>query len=92
MRWVAWVPRLAVAAASARVLLHQSSFLADLNGPDIYPQGFDCSHPETWGSGLSLQIDHAEQNTRFDAPLTPELVPEFQGGSFDPWGGARGCA
>jgi beta-galactosidase len=61
--------------------------IVNLDGPDPYPQGFDCRHPQTWSSGLSLQIDHLEQNTRFDGPQTPEFVPEFQGGSFDPWAG-----
>ena len=61
--------------------------IVDLDGPDIYPNGFDCGNPQTWSSGLSLQIDHMEQNARLDAPSTPEFLPEFQGGSFDPWGG-----
>jgi beta-galactosidase len=61
--------------------------IVDLAGPDIYPQGFSCGTPQTWGSQLSLRIDHIEQNTRADAPNTPEFIPELQGGSFDPWGG-----
>jgi beta-galactosidase len=61
--------------------------VVDLDGPDIYPQGFNCGTPNAWSSGLALQIDHMEQNARADAPNTPEFLPEFQGGSFDPWGG-----
>ena len=61
--------------------------IVNLDGPDIYPQGFNCGTPSTWSSGLSLQIDHIEQNARADAPNTPEFLPEFQGGSFDPWNG-----
>ncbi|HEV3229596.1 MAG TPA: beta-galactosidase [Solirubrobacteraceae bacterium] len=59
----------------------------DLAGPDIYPNGFACGSPQSWSSGLSLQIDHMEMNTRADGPATPGFIPEFQGGSFDPWGG-----
>ncbi|MFL5823554.1 MAG: beta-galactosidase [Solirubrobacteraceae bacterium] len=67
--------------------------IVDVDGPDIYPNGFDCTHPRAWSGGLSLQIDHIEQNARLDAPQTPEFLPEFQGGSFDPWGGKgyRSC-
>jgi hypothetical protein len=32
-RWLAWLPRLAVAAAAAPVLLHNTTYLADLDGP-----------------------------------------------------------
>src|SRR5207302_1905009 len=32
-RWLAWVPRVAVAALAARVLLEKSSYLTDLSGP-----------------------------------------------------------
>lgn len=62
--------------------------IVDLAGPDIYPQGFSCNAPNAWGGGLSVQTDHIEDNTRADGPATPEFLPEFQGGSFDPWGGA----
>jgi beta-galactosidase GanA len=61
--------------------------IVNVDGPDIYPQGFNCGTPNTWSSGLSLQIDHIQQNARADAPNTPEFLPEFQAGSFDPWGG-----
>jgi beta-galactosidase GanA len=62
--------------------------IVDLNGLDIYPQGFNCSTPQTWSSGLAPQIDHVEQEARLEGPQTPEFVPEYQGGSFDPWAGA----
>ena len=62
--------------------------IVDLDGPDDYPQGFDCSKPAAWSGEIALELDHFEQNARFDAPNTPEFLPEFQGGSFDPWGGS----
>ncbi|KAI1333569.1 glycoside hydrolase family 35 protein [Xylariaceae sp. FL0016] len=57
----------------------------DIYGHDGYPLGFDCAHPTTWPDG-NLPTDwialHEEQS-----PTTPYSIVEFQGGSFDPWGG-----
>jgi len=50
----------------------------DLPGQDSYPQGFNCSSPTQWAGVGSLP------RFRDDAPI---FTPEFQGGSFDPWGG-----
>ena len=58
----------------------------DIYGHDAYPLGFDCANPTTWPDYsfptyfLSL---HLKQS-----PSTPYTVSEFQGGSFDPWGGS----
>ncbi|THH16529.1 hypothetical protein EW146_g4124 [Bondarzewia mesenterica] len=54
----------------------------DLYGQDSYPQGFDCSHPDTWTPVPSNYHDYHE-NTN---PSEPWYFPEFQGGSFDAWG------
>ncbi|TCO48787.1 beta-galactosidase [Actinocrispum wychmicini] len=51
----------------------------DVDGPDSYPQGFNCSNPTAW-HGLS-DITYARVEGK------PLYSPEFQGGSFDPWGG-----
>ncbi|MEV4313654.1 beta-galactosidase [Actinocrispum sp. NPDC049592] len=51
----------------------------DVDGPDAYPQGFNCSNPTAW-RGLS-DITYARIAGK------PLYSPEFQGGSFDPWGG-----
>lgn len=52
-----------------------------LPGYDSYPQDFDCSRPGRW----SPARDFSKQgNAQKDTPL---YFPEFQGGSFDPWGG-----
>lgn len=57
----------------------------DIYGHDGYPLGFDCANPTTWPDN-ALPINygdlHAEQS-----PSTPYSLVEFQGGSFDPWGG-----
>lgn len=57
----------------------------DIYGHDGYPLGFDCGNPYTWpDNDLPTYYGslHAEQ-----APTTPYSIVEFQGGSFDPWGG-----
>jgi len=50
----------------------------DLPGQDSYPQGFNCSNPTRWSGVGTLP------RFRDDSPI---FTPEFQGGSFDPWGG-----
>ncbi len=51
----------------------------DVDGPDSYPQGFNCSNPSHWSGVPDISYDHPA-----DRPL---YSPEFQGGAFDPWGG-----
>ncbi len=51
----------------------------DLNGSDQYPEGFDCSDTSVFNAPPVLTSDHN--------PNTPLMVPEYQGGSFDSWGG-----
>jgi beta-galactosidase GanA len=52
----------------------------DLNGSDQYPEGFDCTDTNVFNSPPVLTSDHN--------PNQPLMVPEYQGGSFDSWGGA----
>ncbi|KAI5294881.1 hypothetical protein KEM52_002957 [Ascosphaera acerosa] len=56
----------------------------DIYGHDSYPLGFDCAHPTNWGNGFptSFYSTHMKQS-----PSTPFSLVEFQGGSYDPWGG-----
>ena len=57
----------------------------DIYGHDGYPLGFDCANPYTWPDGslpTNYHTLHLEQ-----APTGPYAIVEFQGGSFDPWGG-----
>ena len=54
----------------------------DLYGFDSYPQGFNCSNPTNWSG-----VPQFEANARKASPNTPIFIAEFQGGSFDPWGG-----
>ncbi|HLL67834.1 MAG TPA: beta-galactosidase [Micromonosporaceae bacterium] len=52
----------------------------DVDSPDSYPQGFNCSNPASW---RPVQ----EYETRYRYPDHPLRIAEFQGGAFDPWGG-----
>ncbi|KAJ3813869.1 glycoside hydrolase family 35 protein [Lentinula aff. lateritia] len=54
----------------------------DLYGFDSYPQGFDCSTPETWNPITTNYHSYHESAN----PSQPLYIPEFQGGSFDAWG------
>lgn len=51
----------------------------NVDGPDSYPQGFNCSNPTRWNGVPDISYDHPAGN--------PLYTPEFQGGAFDPWGG-----
>ncbi|POR33267.1 Beta-galactosidase [Tolypocladium paradoxum] len=50
-----------------------------------YPLGFDCANPYTWPPN-KLPTDFHQRHVR-QSPQTPYSIIEFQGGSFDPWGG-----
>lgn len=51
-----------------------------------YPLGFDCANPTTWPSG-NLPNNFLDLHMKQSAS-TPHTISEFQGGSFDPWGGS----
>ncbi|KAF2472055.1 uncharacterized protein BDR25DRAFT_366810 [Lindgomyces ingoldianus] len=57
----------------------------DIYGHDGYPLGFDCANPTTWPDGklpTNWRQLHLQQS-----PNNAFSIVEFQGGSFDPWGG-----
>ncbi|MFF0013234.1 beta-galactosidase [Streptomyces sp. NPDC005374] len=60
----------------------------DIYGFDAYPQGFDCKDPDNWKN----LPDYSYVNEW--KPESPLLIPEAQGGAFDPWGGTgyQDCA
>ncbi|KFZ09594.1 hypothetical protein V501_05524 [Pseudogymnoascus sp. VKM F-4519 (FW-2642)] len=57
----------------------------DIYGHDGYPLGFNCAAPYTWPAG-NLPTDF-HSNHVHQSPSTFYSINEFQGGSFDPWGG-----
>ncbi|KAK0272524.1 hypothetical protein LTR91_006161 [Friedmanniomyces endolithicus] len=57
----------------------------DIYGYDGYPLGFDCANPQTWpDNALPTYYSALHLN---ESSSTPNSIVEFQGGSFDPWGG-----
>jgi hypothetical protein len=56
----------------------------DIAGFDIYPQGFDASNPTHWNP-VPEWLESAHDGL---PPSEPLYLPEFQGGSLDPWVGA----
>jgi beta-galactosidase GanA len=50
----------------------------NISGPDNYPLGFNCANPAGFGQPYGYPAQPGE----------PLYLPEFQGGSFDGWGGA----
>lgn len=58
----------------------------NIYGHDAYPLGFDCANPITWPNG-SFPTDFLSLHLK-QSPSTPYTISEFQGGSFDPWGGS----
>lgn len=59
--------------------------VVDIYGHDGYPLGFDCANPTVWPNG-ALPTTWHELHLQ-QSPNTPYSIVEFQGGSFDPWGG-----
>lgn len=57
----------------------------DIYGYDGYPLGFDCANPTVWQDGR-LPTNWGDLHKQ-QSPTTPHSIIEFQGGSFDPWGG-----
>lgn len=57
----------------------------NIYGHDSYPLGFDCANPYTWPAGDLPTYFHATHEQQ--SPSTFYSLDEFQGGSFDPWGG-----
>jgi len=57
----------------------------DIYGHDGYPLGFDCADPANWPDGALPTYYGALHEAQSSS--TPYSIIEFQGGSFDPWGG-----
>jgi beta-galactosidase GanA len=59
-------------------LFLSGSGATDIPGYDEYPLGFNCSDTSAFGNPFGYPSN----------PGVPIMLPEFQGGSFDSWGGA----
>ncbi|KAF7330740.1 Beta-galactosidase [Mycena venus] len=60
----------------------------DIYGYDSYPNGFDCAHPNDWLPGAVDSTEYFWGAHLQFSPQSLNAVYEFQGGAFDPWGGA----
>ncbi|KAG6916276.1 hypothetical protein DXG01_007562 [Tephrocybe rancida] len=59
---------------------------ADIYGIDAYPVTFNCADPTFWRDIPTTWRTYHESVT----PEIPFMFPEFQGGSYDPWGSKAG--
>jgi beta-galactosidase GanA len=66
----------------------------DMYGIDSYPACWSCNLAECtiYTNGIYVAYGVQEYYTNFQtvAPTQPEFMPEFQGGSYNPWGGPKG--
>lgn len=65
----------------------------DVVGVDSYPSCWSCNLSEctgTNGAYVAYQVvDYIDYFSSF-SPTQPNFMPEFQGGSYNPWGGPEG--
>ena len=65
----------------------------DVVGVDSYPSCWSCNLEECTGTnGNYVPYKVIDYTGYFDAqsPTQPNFMPEFQGGSYNPWGGPQG--
>ncbi|KKY28421.1 putative beta-galactosidase b [Phaeomoniella chlamydospora] len=65
----------------------------DVYGVDSYPACWSCNLAEctsTNGAYVAFQVVKYYDHFQSVAPSQPEFMPEFQGGSYNPWGGPQG--
>ncbi|CAL5867040.1 uncharacterized protein PFLUO_LOCUS1252 [Penicillium psychrofluorescens] len=68
----------------------------DVTGVDSYPSCWTCDLSQctsTNGVYVPFQVMEYYEYFQENQPTMPEFMPEFQGGSYNPWGGPEGgCA
>ncbi|KAH6645415.1 putative beta-galactosidase B [Truncatella angustata] len=65
----------------------------DVVGLDSYPSCWSCNLSEctsTNGEYVSYQTQNYYDYFTVQSPTQPNFMPEFQGGSYNPWGGPQG--
>jgi len=73
--------------------IHHVGGDTDLYGLDNYPSCWSCNLAEcTSVNGVLPEFTTLDYYTNFQqtAPTMPSILAEFQGGSFNPWGGPQG--
>lgn len=65
----------------------------DVVGVDSYPSCWSCNLSEctgTNGAYIAYQVVDYDDYFASFSPTQPNFMPEFQGGSYNPWGGPEG--
>ncbi|KAK8104323.1 uncharacterized protein PG998_011356 [Apiospora kogelbergensis] len=65
----------------------------DVVGLDSYPSCWSCNLSECTGTNgkyVAYQTINYYDYFTVQSPTQPNFMPEFQGGSYNPWGGPRG--
>ncbi|KAI1752742.1 glycoside hydrolase superfamily [Xylaria castorea] len=65
----------------------------DVVGLDSYPSCWSCNLSEctgTNGAYIAYQTQNYYDYFTVQSPTQPNFMPEFQGGSYNPWGGPQG--
>lgn len=65
----------------------------DVVGLDSYPSCWSCNLSECTGTNgeyVAYQVVNYYDYFTIQSPTQPNFMPEFQGGSYNPWGGPQG--
>ncbi|GLB44363.1 putative beta-galactosidase [Lyophyllum shimeji] len=62
----------------------------DLYGVDSYPACWSCNLAECGQKEISFNVVNYHDHFDQVSPTQPSFIPEFQGGSYNPWGGPQG--
>ncbi|KAH7100287.1 glycoside hydrolase superfamily [Auriculariales sp. MPI-PUGE-AT-0066] len=64
----------------------------DIYGVDSYPNCWSCDFSECtqWGDVEEFKVQDYYSHFALISPTQPSFLPEFQGGSYNPWGGPQG--
>ncbi|GAP88114.2 putative beta-galactosidase B [Rosellinia necatrix] len=65
----------------------------DVVGVDSYPSCWSCNLSECTGTNgeyVAYQTQNYYDYFAVQSPTQPSFMPEFQGGSYNPWGGPQG--
>ncbi|KAI0473496.1 beta-galactosidase B [Xylariaceae sp. FL0804] len=65
----------------------------DVVGLDSYPSCWSCNISECTGTNgeyVAYKTVDYDDYFSIDSPTQPNFMPEFQGGSYNPWGGPEG--
>ncbi|KAG6905033.1 hypothetical protein DXG01_005515 [Tephrocybe rancida] len=62
----------------------------DLYGVDSYPACWSCNLEECGLKEVTFNVVNYHDHFNQVSPTQPSFIPEFQGGSYNPWGGPQG--